>query len=222
MNRNYLRRELTLIGGLVLVVAVALGFGRFGLRAYTRDRQQAHLRSSLPKLREELCLQRQILVSAILAYKQALGTYPPDHVVQQKPMLVDAVTNQLLYELLGTVYSASGQSFAPHNFPAIRKSDLGTFFNVGNLKNSAETPALARPFLKVSDLNSTVPISERPHVVALMTFYPNWPGVDPELGQQISAGSWCYNSSAPVHNTGGYDLWIEVNTPLTNFVIGNW
>src|SRR5208283_1550729 len=66
MNRNYLRRELTLIGGLVLVVAVALGFGRFGLRAYTRDRQQAHLRSSLPKLREELCLQRQILVSAIL------------------------------------------------------------------------------------------------------------------------------------------------------------
>jgi hypothetical protein len=35
-------------------------------------------------------------------------------------------------------------------------------------------------------------------------------------------GTWCYNSTKPQHNPGGFDLWMEVEAPGTNLVIGNW
>jgi hypothetical protein len=224
MKKSLLRRDLTVTGAfLVILAALAAGGMLFlGYRVYDAARARAHLRSSIPKLCEELSRQRQTLVSAIGAYKQALGSYPPDHVLKEKPLVIDAVTNQLLYELMGAVYSPTNDTFYTRDFSPIRGVDAKTFFNVGSFRNSGKTPATVPCFLKLTDLNSTASISDRPHEVFLVAFWPNWEGVDAELLTQVDAATWCYNSSAPLHNPGTYDLWIEIRTALTNITCGNW
>lgn len=224
VNKGLLQRDLTVTGVVIAVVAtmVAFALGVFGFRVYGHARAEARLRASVPKVYEDICHQRQVLVVAIDAYRQALGCYPPDHVLSQNPLAVDAVTNQLLYELFGAVYSSTNDLFYTRNFPSIRKVDLKTFFNVDGLKNSAKTLEKVRCFLTISELSSTAEISEHPHTVALLSYWPTWEGVDTSIYEQIEAGTWRYNSSAPSHNPGKYDLWIEIKTPMTNIIVGNW
>jgi len=215
---------LSLKGGLLVLVCLGavIGLGLFGYPLYARARSMAHLRSSIPMLCSEAARQRQVLVAAIENYKRTLKTYPPDHLVSQSPPIVDATTNQLLYELLGMVCDSTGGDFYSSDFASIRRVDARRYFNASGFKNSGEDVAKIGHFLKKSELGATIAIKERPDTVALLSFWPSWQGVQPDLYQQIDIGTWCYNSSAPVHHPGAYDLWIEIKTPLTNIVIANW
>ena len=215
---------LSLKGGLLVLVCLgtAIGLGLFGYPLYARARSMAHLRSSIPMLCSEVARQREVLVAAIENYKRTLKSYPPDHLVSQTPPTVDVATNQLLYELLGMVYDSTNDAFYSLDFASIRRVDAQRYFNAPRFKNSGEDLAKIGHFLKTSELGATLAINERPNTVALLTFWPSWQGVQPDLYQQIDIGTWCYNSSAPVHHVGAYDLWIEIKTPLTNIVIANW
>jgi hypothetical protein len=127
-----------------------------------------------------------------------------------------------MYELFGSLHDPAKETFRPAHLPSIRWAVIQRFFNADGFKNSAERAELVNHFLDASNLLATVAINEKPDEVHLLSFWPNWEDVEPDLYAQISAGTWCYNSSSPTHNPRTYDFWIEVKTPLTNIVIGNW
>jgi hypothetical protein len=223
-NKSFFRRDLTttgvLVALLILAGCVGLLYAVYELRL--RAERAAHLRSAIPRLCQELSQQRQVLISAIEAYKGRLGFYPPDHLLSRTPLIVDPITNQLMYELVGTLHDPAKDTFSPVHLPLIRRAVIKRFFGTDGFKNSAERAKLVNHFLDAANLTATVAINEKPDEVHLPSFWPNWEGVEPDLYAQVSAGTWCYNSSSPTHNPRTYDLWIEVKTPLTNIVIGNW
>src|SRR6185369_10621605 len=107
------RRKPPLVQILITILAIALLFGG-GLMARSylaHERLRSHLRAAIPKVCDDLCRQRQSLLDAIDAYKAKLGFYPPDHIISREPLIVDAVTNQLLYELLGTFHDPATDTF---------------------------------------------------------------------------------------------------------------
>ena len=223
-TKTFFKRDLTATGALVALLILAAGAGLvcavYNLRV--RAKAAADLRLAIPRLCQKLSQQRQVLVSAIEAYKVSLGFYPPDHLLSRTPLIVDPITNQLMYELFGTLHDPAKGTFTPAHFPPIRQALIQRFFNADGFKNSAESAELVNHFLDVSNLTATAAINEKPEEVGLPSFCPNWEGVEPDLYAQIAAGTWRYNSSSPTHNPGTYDLWIEVKTSLTNIVIGNW
>jgi hypothetical protein len=208
---------------LVVVIAIAL-VGTVLAVGERRARANLELRLSRATLRlqAEACKQRQVLVSAIQTYKATLGSYPPDHVVHRSPLIVDPVTNQLMYELFGTLYNSTNDSFLPHQFPRIKGTVARRFFNVDTFKNSAEKPELVKQFLDKTNVVAEFLVQGRPDVVALLGMWPNWEGMDSDLYQFFDAVSWRYNCSCPAHNPGSFDLWIQIKTSRTNIVIGNW
>ena len=223
-DRILFNRKLSLKSTLLVLLGIAavLGLGMVSYLVIARARSMAHLRASIPILCEEATRQRDVLLAAIENYKRALNVYPPDHLLSRAPLSVDAVTNQLLYELMGTLYDSTNDVFYCSDFPQIRGVDVKRLFNTVRLRNSGDNPGAIGRFLDVTNAGATTAITERPDTVALLSFWPSWQGVQSDLYQQIDIGTWCYNSSAPIHNRSGFDLWIEIKTPLTNILIANW
>ena len=221
--KKLVSRDISLFSGAVVVLGVlaVLGLGWLGARELHEYLLKSRARQAIPKVREETTRELGLLVRAIEAYKSSLGCYPPDHVLSQNPPAVDVITNQLLYELLGTVHHPTNDTFAPDHFPAISGKLAKQFFNVSSFKNSADRPELVKRFLNGSEIPATLGVSEKPDV-GVLAFVPNWEGIDSELYQEISLAPWRYNSTAPVHNPGKFDLWIEVPVAGTKIVTGNW
>lgn len=203
------------------IVAILVGLGYTGTRLRARLVFEAHMRSELIRVAEHASEQRQRLVTAISAYKESFGCYPPDHLINKDPVVVDPVTNQLYYELWGTVFDSTN-----HNFTPLRSSTrlpaalVRSFFNIERFKNSAETADGVKHFL-----SGTEPLMElhaKPEMIGLLTFFPNWEGANWDAIAEMQFGSWKYDSSKPTHNPGRFDLWIEIQAPGTNIVIGNW
>jgi len=220
---HFLRRKLQLRDLLFLALGVILlaGASFYAWSMFGRYRENARLVAALPRLYSEICSQRECLTRAIDAYKQSLSFYPPDHVLQQNPLTVDPLTNQLLYELVGSVREPDGRFFEPMGYPPVSAQMLKTYFHSDHFANSVEQLEQVRHFLDSSNIIATMAIHQKPDV-ALLAYFPSWEGIEPELMSQIELGSWRYNQSSPVHNPGKYDLWIEIRTGLTNIVIGNW
>lgn len=208
----------------VLGVAMLALFGLMEAGAWElhQVRLRSHVRHAMPKVREETSRELQILTRAIDDYKRRLGCYPPDHQVSQSPIVVDSITNQLLYELLGTVYDSTNDSFSPlGHFPEISGKLVKEFFNVSAFKNSAPRRERVNQFIHSGDIPGTLGVSEKPDV-GVLAFFPSWDGIDPELLQEFSLAPWRYNCSSPVHNPKSYDLWIEVPVSDSKIVVGNW
>jgi hypothetical protein len=221
---SYLKRTPTMVD-IIIVALVVIGVAVAGMRLkriWERRNLEAGLQRTILHVQTDLRTRREFLVSAIQNYKGSLGYYPPDHVISQAPLTVDPVTNQLLYELMGTVYDPTNGSFSPGEFPPINTRLAKRFFNVDGFKNSADRPESVRRFLNITNAGTIVGINERPDDVGLLGYWPNWDGIDPDLYRFISLASWRYNSSSPKHNPGAFDLWIEIKTPRTNIMVGNW
>jgi len=222
--RVSLRRRLSIAEGFVAVVVILalLGAG-FAIEQWRgRTRREFPSPLATERLEVEVRGQLEVLLAAIENYKEALGAYPPDHVVSRSPLVVDPVTNQLMYELFGTLYNPKDASFLPRQFPVIAGPLVKRMFNVDRFKNSAELPESVRQFLDKSKVASQVLINKRPDVVGLLGYWPNWEGVDADAFQFSDLPSWRYNSSRPTHNPGKFDLWIELKTARANVTIGNW
>ena len=180
-----------------------------------------HLQMAMPKVYQDLKAQRERFIQGIEEYKRKLGTYPPDHVISREPLVVDAITNQLLYELLGTVHDPDADTFAPPRFPAMKRQMIKSFFNTEEFKNSALEKNEVSHFVDLAEISATVAVNTKPDV-ALLGYFPSWEGIEPEIYSHVYLSSWRYNCSSPTHNPGRYDLWIEVKTSQTNIVVGNW
>ena len=209
---------------LLLGVAILVMFGLVEAGAW--ELHQVRLRSrvhqAIPKVREETTRELRLLTRAIDEYRARLGCYPPDHQLNQTPVVVDSITNQLLYELVGTVYDRTNDTFWPvDHVPAISGKLLKEFFNVSCLKNSAAQAEGVKQFIRATDIPGMLGVSEKPPV-GVLAFFPNWEGIDAELLEEFPLAGWQYNCSVPVHNPKSYDLWIEIQVPGSKIVMGNW
>lgn len=215
-KRSVIRSLLAVSGIITLAAGVVVG-----RECLARARLRSHLHAAIPKLCDELCQQRGLLLKAIETYKGKLGFYPPDHVISRQPLVVDAVTNPLLYELLGTWHDSAADTFSPARFPSVHRALVKSFFSTDAFRNTASKSDEVQHFLDAADIEAAVAVHNKPDV-ALLGYFPTWEGIDPNLYSHIELSSWRYNSSAPVHNPTTYDLWIEIKTSQTNILIGNW
>jgi hypothetical protein len=216
---NALKTGRRIVRGLLAVLGIIALVG--GAEYLVHGRHRTHLHAAIPKICEDLKHERQTLLGAIEAYKRKLGFYPPDHVISRQPLVVDSVTNQLLYELLGTWHDPATDTFAPARFPSVQRAFIESFFGREDFRNTAAKANEVQHFLDVADIEATVAVHNKPDV-AVLGYFPGWEGIEPDIYAQVELSSWRYNSSAPVHNPGAYDLWIEIRTAETNILIGNW
>jgi hypothetical protein len=168
-------REVSVRAGAMLGIVLVGLFGLMEAGAWELHhvRLKSRVRHAVPRVREETSRELRVLTRAIDDYKSRLGCYPPDHLLSQSPTVVDGITNQLLYELLGTVYDSTNDTFSPRgHFPGISGKLVKKFFNVGSFKNSAEQPDLVKQFIQSTDIPGTYGVSEKP-VVGVLAFFPN-------------------------------------------------
>lgn len=218
-----LKPKFTKSNALAVAAAVvgAAGLGYAVWRLASDLMLKAHVRAEVPRIYEHACEQRERLVAAISAYRSNFGFYPLDHVISKEPMVVDAVTNQLFYELWGRVFDPHARNFTPL-LSSVHLSEglVQKFFDIDRFKNSAETTNGVKCFL--SETETLMEVHDRPETIGVLSFWPTWPDANWEAIGQIRFGTWQYNSSRPLHNPKGFDLWVEIQAPGTNIVIGNW
>ncbi len=91
--------------------------------------------------------------TAIASYKAKKGPNPPDNVVA--PGIVSPATNQLFYELCGTILNSTNGTFINQFYPAeaISPALVTTFFNAGGFVNSSPDKTEIRNFFPT--LNAT-------------------------------------------------------------------
>lgn len=171
------------------------------------------------------------LVTAIDSYKAELGYYPPDN-----PVVTAGVTNyavnQLFYELTGTVVTNAhnpvlARYTALNGLSTLGSIQIATLFHTPGFVNTTEDPKAVKNFLRSirQSQYKEVSIGNPPQLALLLVVPVDLPrGVRaaPSLPPQVNP--WRYNSSAPVHNAGRYDLWAEVSfgNRTNTVVFGNW
>lgn len=204
-----------------VISAIAAGLGLGGYLLVSRRAYNSKLRAELPRFCRALTEQRDRLKTAILAYRKAMGFYPPDHVLGTTGSRVDPITNQLFYELVGCGYDPTQRVYVPSIGSMHLSQALIRQFFGRDIVNRTEDPGLPKCFLPSARTEPLLEIHDKPDSIALLSYWPDWEDFDGDLsGFQI--GTWQYNSSAPQHNPGAYDLWLELKAPGTNIVIGNW
>ncbi len=183
--------------------------------AVSRKRAEARVKSQL-----------QELITAIDAYKARFGHYPPDNVVGRSATFtnVNAVTNQLFYELTGTVVDDRTSSFrTPDHQETVTVETVRRFFNTDGFVNSGATRADARNFLEKLRSDRYAEVSTKPDVEVLVVPIA-WPMArnDHPVPSVKGLNPWRYISSSPTNNPGSYDLWAEFVEGKKIKVISNW
>lgn len=222
-RRRIFNRPLTFAGlcWLVLILSAAAGLSLLGHRLISQRAYKLKVRAQLPQLCHRAAAQRDRLISAIDHYKELYGYYPPDHVLSTNPVVVDSITNQLFYELIGCAYNPTGQVYLPSGTSVLLPRGLIHQFFGRDISNSAQLPAQPKSFLPSAGTETLAEIHRKPETLALLWYAPDWEGFDGD-SSGLEIGTWRYNCSAPQHNRGSYDLWLEVRTAETNLVISNW
>jgi prepilin-type N-terminal cleavage/methylation domain-containing protein len=154
--------------------------------------------------------------SWIVAYKAKRGYYPPDNPG-------NAETNQLYYELSGTVIK-NGVYQTLDGSATIASTNLGAEFanpNLNGFMNTMKEPRdegmAAQKFIKelkpgqVAELNSNLRILVG-SVECVPPPIPNSPGVNP----------FRYIWTNPTHNPNSFDLWIDISVQGKTLRICNW
>jgi prepilin-type N-terminal cleavage/methylation domain-containing protein len=192
----------TLIEMLVVISVIAILAGLFLSKAAF---------SSDTKIRKRVQAELANVETAIEAYKQKRGFYPPDNTNTNK-----FATNPLYYELLGTV--ATTNSSGTPVFLILNKTDpndasdtvaavdVKNEFGLDGFINSNDKADDAQNFhrnLKDNQVGTTNNVKVLG--VRVKEFCP-----------------WFYNSSRPTHNPDSYDLWVEVNMGGKTKSFGNW
>jgi prepilin-type N-terminal cleavage/methylation domain-containing protein len=166
---------------------------------------------------------------AIEAYKAKTGFYPPDHPG-------NPVTNQLYYELEGTVLNAAGNFQTLNNGSTISTNNMGPLFGTVAFSNSSKSArsgdeaAAAVNFLagglrptQIGQLTAggssignilvcSVPWSDDSSSPISLTLQQPPPNLNP----------WRYVSTNPTNNPTTYDLWVDLFINGQTYRISNW
>jgi len=142
-------------------------------------------------------------------YKEKLSFYPPDNPNNR-------MTNQLYFELAGTVYTNRPDGFQTLDGSAeiLASSILSTFGARGFVNTSrggGDDGTTAKNFLTGIKPGQYAEIAPKVRVLTCSVLAP---------GNVINP--WRYNSSNPTNNPGTYDLWVDVLIAGKTNRISNW
>jgi prepilin-type N-terminal cleavage/methylation domain-containing protein len=213
------RSAFTLIELLVVIAIIGLLAGLVvGLSSH------AARSSRISRIRAEL---RQ-LETAIEAYKAKFGYYPPDNIVSQPPatpyIIVNPVTNQLFYELTGTIIDGLGFRI-PNRDQIIGTDTVKQFFGAEGFVHSSKNLKDIKPFISLKS-SQYAAINSGPDVEVLVVPVP-WPLNNLNFPPPIATGAkqvnpWRYVATNPTNNPGGFDLWAEFVDGKKVKIICNW
>jgi hypothetical protein len=186
---------------------------------------EARVRATIPRLCASMRQQRGVLITAIQAYKTHFGVYPPDHGLGRPPLVADAITNGLLYELAGVLYNPTNATFQVGQLEEADAKYVKDFFHCDGFRNSAQTPEQLKRFLPSEKL-PVRQFHDDPDVFVLAFTVP-FEELRPDVAWEILIGHvdispWRYISSSPTNNPGRFDLWIDLEANHRKITIGNW
>ncbi len=205
----------------MICLLVALGgLGYLAYRVIAEKILEARIDTAMPKVCEAVRAERASIVEAIERYKVHFGVYPPDHVLSRQPLVVDPVTNTLLYELAGVTFNRAKKTLQVDGLEPAEEKFVKSYLQCDRFRNSGETRSNVFDFLKMDSLPARQ-LHDDPDVFAL-GFYAPYEAVGPALVWEFDATPWRYVSTAPTNNPGKFDLWIEVKTRHRRVLIGNW
>ncbi len=150
------------------------------------------------------------LVTAIESYKSKVGYYPPDN---PNPALPG--TNQLYYELSGTVYLPAGASFRDRDGNVLPAATILTYFGVAGFVNADEAVRPLVPnFIKAFKTNQWAAINAGTPPILVMKV--------PVKGPNGTLITWNYVSTSPTNNPTQFDLWADFPVGTNRVRISNW
>lgn len=156
------------------------------------------------------------LVTVIESYKAAKNFYPPSHTNS-----INVVSNQLFYELTGTIYSEANNEFQTINgSEKISPATVDSFFGAKGFVNSATDRSEVKNYFPNLKAAQYAEISSNPDVELLIVPVEGPNDTPTPSGKKINP--WRYNSVNPVHNPDTFDLWAEIVIGGKTNIIGNW
>jgi type II secretory pathway pseudopilin PulG len=173
-----------------------------------------------------------LLVTAIENYQADFGHYPPDHLVPQpSSVLVDAVTNQLFYELTGVivtndVVNNTGQFYTAGRTETITTGTVKDFFGTDGFVNAqTDTDKPPRAYFQPKS-SQYAEISGPPPAgpdVEVLVVPVKWPlnRADQPTGRK-GVNPWRYVSTQPTNNMSSFDLWAEWVERKEVKILSNW
>ena len=197
----------------VIAILAALIFPVIG--AIKRIRVQTRARSELTQVE-----------TAIADYKAKLGYYPPDNGNNKVPATYNPATNQLYYELIGTLVTNNGAAFVTRDKAAqILQTDVQTYFGTAGFMNCSrgggdDNTASAVTFLHGLKAGQSLQSKNNNGLMVLGSSLDGPIMIPGMSGLQINP--WRYNSSNPTNNPGSYDLWMDVMIGNVPYRICNW
>jgi hypothetical protein len=220
--KKYLNRRLTAWQSLFVVATIAgvACLGYFACRFISAKIFQAKVEAALPKVCEAIRKERGTVLSAIEAYKAHFGFYPPDSAAGGGPQIANAVTNPLLYELVGAVLNPASEMYELGGLEPAEAKFVREFLNTTGFVNSGSTTGQVVRFLPFTNFPAAQ-LHDDPDVFAV-GFQIFWADIPPETAWEFGISTWRYVRSGATHNPGKFDLWIEVKTSSKTVTIGNW
>ncbi len=220
--KKYLNRRLkpTEAAVVVLILLLLGGLGYAAYKLIAARLLEARINAALPAVCAGIRSDRSKIIAAIEAFKTHYGTYPPDHVLSRQPLLVDPITNTLLYELAGVIYNPTNKTLRVDGLEPAEEQYVKAFFQCSAFSNYAASPDKIIRFLKVDPL-PTRQLHDDPDVFALASQAP-FEAIDSGLVWEFDTSPWRYVASAPTNNPRSFDLWIELKTRNRTIIIGNW
>ena len=163
------------------------------------------------------------LETIIEEYKQKKGFYPPDN-----PKSSD--TNQLFYELSGTIYRPGATPPDSATFQTVSgiggvldKNTLNTWFNTDGFVNSTQDQNENPVFSQSFSPGQYAEVSSSPNkIVELLVCPVPGPNMVKNLNTGAELNPWNYNSSNPTNNPNSFDLWVDVSIGNKTNRICNW
>ena len=213
----------TLIELLVVISIIALLAGL--IVGLARNAGQSNKRS---RVRAEL----NQVITAIDAYKAHFGHYPPDNVAPSSK-IVNAITNQLFYELTGVIVDDRSRVFSARDrqqrIPIV---SVQNFFHADGFVNAGTNPKEIKSFLpslKASQRRTVSKKAPNPDIEVLavtvdwppnnLNFPPPFNSPDPLIRR---VNPWRYVKTNPTNNPDSFDLWAEFVEGGKIKVICNW
>src|SRR5262249_42140447 len=135
------------VGFIVLLAGMAV-VGYYGYQFVAAKMLDAKVEAALPEVCADVRAQRAMIIGAIENYKKVFGFYPHDNIVSRQPVVVNAYTNPLLYELAGTVIDDKGMVRLPGQETAAFDS-VKQFLNTTGFVNSGTSTGAVKRFLSL-------------------------------------------------------------------------
>jgi len=158
--------------------------------------------------------------SAIEDYKLGLGFYPPDN-------SADPAINPLWFELLGTTINGNNYVTLDRS-GQISLTDLTHDFGRQGFANSAtraratDDAGAPMSFLKNLTSKQVGPLDPANPLINVLVCSVQLPTGSSSPISGTTLNPWCYVSSHPTHNTGSYDLWVDLVLGGKTYRISNW